>query len=207
MLHTLLAKHLEQARSLRSAISDERRDVLARIAAYVRQSQAELRPPQLVFVCTHNSRRSHLGQVWCQVAAHAHGLHSIRSHSAGTEVTACHPNTLSALESCGVQVSRGLESANPRAVLSFGPKLPATFAWSKTIDDPSLPQAGHCAVMVCGSADAKCPFLPNALRIGCTYVDPKISDGTPEEASTYLARSLQIACEMDLVMELATQGF
>ncbi len=206
MLHPLLAAHLDQARQLRSAISDERRGVLAQIAAYVRQAQTELRPPQLVFVCTHNSRRSHLGQVWAQIAAHAHGLHSVRTYSAGTEVTACHPNTLTALESCGVQVYRGHEVNNPRAVLSYGPQLPTSFAWSKTIHDASLPQAGHCAVMVCGSADAKCPFLPNALRIGCTYVDPKVSDGTPEQAAIYLARSLQIACEMDLVMELAKQG-
>jgi protein-tyrosine-phosphatase len=197
--------HLEKARGLRSEISSERRAVLGKIAAYVRSALHERRPPQLVFVCTHNSRRSHLGQVWAQIAAHAHGLHSVRTYSAGTEVTACHPNTLTALESCGVQVHRGGETENPRAVLSFGPQIPSTFAWSKTIHDPSLPQAGHCAVMVCGSADAKCPFLPNAHRIGCTYVDPKISDGSPAEAETYLARSLQIACEMDLVMQVAQQ--
>jgi arsenate reductase (thioredoxin) len=51
--------------------------------------------------------------------------------------------------------------------------------------------------MTCDEADQDCPFVKGAaLRISLPYEDPKVADGTPEEAARYDARSRQIATEM-----------
>jgi hypothetical protein len=39
------------------------------------------------------------------------------------------------------------------------------------------------------------------FRVAIPYVDPKVSDGKPEEAATYDERCLQIATEMLWVMQ------
>lgn len=50
-------------------------------------------------------------------------------------------------------------------------------------------------------ADENCPFIPGAYRrIPLTYIDPKVSDNTPEESSTYNERCKQIATEMFFMM-------
>ena len=50
--------------------------------------------------------------------------------------------------------------------------------------------------MTCSDADQNCPVVLGAeKRISLPYVDPKISDGTPEESKVYDERCLQIAIE------------
>ena len=52
------------------------------------------------FICTHNSRRSQLGQVWSFYAADYFNL-PISAFSGGTEVTAFHRNTVKTLTDVG----------------------------------------------------------------------------------------------------------
>jgi hypothetical protein len=55
--------------------------------------------------------------------------------------------------------------------------------------------------MTCSSADRGCPVVyGSAARFSTPYVDPKVSDGTAEEDSTYDARLRQIGTEMLYVM-------
>jgi hypothetical protein len=55
--------------------------------------------------------------------------------------------------------------------------------------------------MTCSSADKGCPLVYGSdARFSVPYVDPKVSDGTPEEAATYDARLRQIGTEMLYVM-------
>ena len=55
--------------------------------------------------------------------------------------------------------------------------------------------------MTCGEADAECPLVfGSAVRFAVPYLDPKTSDGSPEEAAAYDARSEQIGREMHHVM-------
>ena len=52
----------------------ERREELLRLAAFVRSRTDAGERAQLTFICTHNSRRSHLAQVWSQTAAAWYGV-------------------------------------------------------------------------------------------------------------------------------------
>ena len=55
--------------------------------------------------------------------------------------------------------------------------------------------------MVCEEANEACPVVEGAAtRFGLPYIDPKASDGTPEENRVYQQRSLEIGAEMFFAM-------
>jgi arsenate reductase len=143
--------------------------------------------PALNFICTHNSRRSHIGQFWGAVIPYWLGLPPIQSYSGGTEVTACHPNTLKALSDFGVEITALTEGTNPHYQLKFGEDIPTIEAWSKLYSDSANPQNNFAAIMTCTSADEGCPFVAGAIaRISLPFTDPKHADGTPQQDETYL---------------------
>jgi len=147
------------------------------------------------FICTHNSRRSHLGQIWGAAACDYHGISRIASFSGGTQATAMNPRIVAALERVGFEVV-GSPGENPRYAVRWSDEAGVT-CWSKTYADPANPASGFCAVMTCTDADEDCPVvLGAAARIALPFIDPKVSDDTPSEALTYDARCRQIAREI-----------
>ena len=61
--------------------------------------------------------------------------------------------------------------------------------FSKRYDDAANPKQGFAALMVCGEADAACPFVKGASgRVSMPYLDPKIYDGSTFEAAKYAER-------------------
>ncbi len=183
-------------------ISVERKVLLTQLANYIQKQKNTALPIQLIFVCTHNSRRSHLGQVWSKVAAHFYEVNSVETFSAGTEATAMHPNTREALISQGFEISGDFNLANPIYKVKSGEEV-ESICFSKTISDDRLPKSQFAAIMTCSDADENCPFIPGcAIRIPLTYEDPKVSDGTPQQLQTYQERSLQIARECLYVFSL-----
>ncbi|SDM35019.1 low molecular weight phosphatase family protein [Chryseobacterium taihuense] len=182
-------------------ISPERKALLEKLAAHIQRRINENKGINLVYVCTHNSRRSHLGQIWAKVAADFYGL-DIDTFSAGTETTAFNQNAISALISSGFEVKKSDETANPRYEVYFD-QAKYSLCFSKTIDDESLPKENFVAVMTCGDADENCPFIPGCdLRIGTTYFDPKSYDNSVIQNEKYTERSNQIAMECLYVFSL-----
>lgn len=164
---------------------------------------------KLIFVCTHNSRRSHMAQFWAAAAAEFCGVTGIETFSAGTEATAMHPHTVEALIECGFEINvPDSVASNPLYQVRLGGLLPVISGFSKALGHESLPTKNFCAVLVCDSAAEACPFVPGAnARIPVLYKDPKESDGTPKRRITYLNRSKEIAREMLWVMEDVTSTF
>lgn len=162
-------------------------------------------PTELIFICTHNSRRSHMGQIWAQAAAWHHGLDDVRTFSGGTEATAFNPRAVTALRDLGVGIhTPDPGAANPTYQVHLQPERPATTAWSKVYSAPENPQHGFAAVMTCSDADEACPLVFGAdSRFAIPYVDPKVSDGTAEESATYRERAEQIGTELFYVMSRA----
>lgn len=179
-------------------IPDQRKRTLSAIADYVRSKKSA----QLIFICTHNSRRSHLCQIWSAVIAEHLGLENIETYSGGTEATAFNPRAVAAIERAGFKVEKP-GGDNPQYKVYFdGEKKPVT-CFSKTFDDPYNPRENFAAVMTCADADENCPFVPGTeKRFAIPYVDPKESDGTSIEKQTYDERCLQIATEMYYMMSL-----
>jgi arsenate reductase len=185
-------------------ISEERKEILHKISAYIRFKEEE--PIALLFVCTHNSRRSMFGQVWAKVAAHYYGFENVETYSGGTEVTALNQNVVTALHHVGFDVKVEGNPINPTISLIFDRLENAVIGFSKTYDDKENPSVNLGAIMTCGHADENCPFIPGAeLRIPLTYKDPKISDGTAQEIETYAKRSEEIAREMLYLFHISTK--
>lgn len=178
-------------------IAPDRRARLAQIGAYVRACQAASRPARLMFICTHNSRRSHLAQLWAQAAAAHHGIADVLTYSGGTEATAFNPRAVAAAERAGFEISRAGGGANPVYLVRFDCQSGPLECFSKVYRHAANPQRDFCAVMVCSDADAKCPAVTGAAtRVALPYDDPKAFDGTPEEAAKYDERCRDIAREM-----------
>ena len=174
-------------------ITEDRKQILNKITSYIKQKDGN--QTNLIYVCTHNSRRSHFGQIWATVAADFYNIQNIKSYSAGTEQTAFHPNAIAALSRIGFNIESSKEKQNPKYVVNFGENK-STTCFSKTIDHKTLPQQNFAAIMTCDEAEQNCPFLPGAeTRIATTYQDPKTFDGTPQEAEKYDERCKQIALE------------
>ncbi|MDZ4849802.1 MAG: protein-tyrosine-phosphatase [Pirellulaceae bacterium] len=201
----------------RSDVSESRRELIEGAAAQIRKIYADRGSADLVFVCTHNSRRSQFGQVWAAIAAANYGL-KIQCHSCGTEATACNERTISALERAGLSFSKD-DVANPAVSLTLSsghanPVYSLVLAapqaklrlFSKAFGHPSLPQKNFVALMCCDDADKNCPVVNGAIaRIPLWYVDPKASDGKPDEATVYDGRCKQIAAEMFYLMQLVAK--
>lgn len=151
----------------------------------------------LTFICTHNSRRSHLAQVWASTAAIYFNIPSVHCYSGGTEITAVYPKILETLKDQGFSIGSLTEGGNAKYWLKAGGSCPPMLLFSKEYDHLYNPSSAYGAIMTCSQADEGCPFIPGALkRISISYEDPKVSDGTDLQTQVYSARSLQIAREM-----------
>ncbi len=192
-----LARYVEALLPELDSIPAERKQTLDRLAAFVEAEHAAGRTAKLVFICTHNSRRSHMAQIWSTTAAAFYGIDRVETYSGGTEATAFNPRAIAALQRAGFAIAEPPAGDNPHYQLGFAPSRPTIEAFSKAYSAPTNPQAEFAAVMNCSEADDACPSVAGAtLRISLAYDDPKLADGTPEEAARYDQRCLQIATEM-----------
>lgn len=176
-------------------IPAERKILLEKIAAFIKSKATNNEASKLVYVCTHNSRRSHFGQVWAAVAAAYYGIKNIQTFSGGTEATAFNPNAIKALRATGFDVKKTDESNNPVYEVYFSETEFVT-CFSKVYNHPGNPSQDFAAIMTCSEAEENCPFIPGSqLRIGTTYNDPKAFDNTILQDEKYTERSNQIAVE------------
>jgi len=83
-LYSSVQSYLEQREQEFDRIPKEHRTRLEELARYVRAGAANERPPRLTFVCTHNSRRSQIAQIWARTAAAHHGIAGAETYSGGT---------------------------------------------------------------------------------------------------------------------------
>lgn len=181
-------------------LSEERKTVLQPLIDYINSKKKEEKPIQLNFICTHNSRRSHLAQIWAQTVAEYFRIKSIKCYSGGTEATAVYPMVVETLENTGFEISKEGDNKNPIYSIKYALEKSPIIAFSKKYDDEANPAAGFAAIMTCSQADEGCPFVAGSeKRISIMYEDPKISDGTPQQQEVYAARSEQIAIEMKFV--------
>ncbi|PCI09321.1 MAG: protein-tyrosine-phosphatase [Flavobacteriaceae bacterium] len=183
-----------------NSISKERKFILQPLIDFIQDKINQQKDIKLNFICTHNSRRSHLSQVWAQVMARYFNIENVTCFSGGTEATAMYPMSGKVLEKSGFKIDKTTETSNPIYHISYAENANPTIAFSKTFDDAFNPKSEFSAILTCSHADENCPFIAGAeKRIPITYEDPKAFDNTPLQGAKYLERSLQIATEMKFV--------
>jgi arsenate reductase len=178
-------------------ISKNRKEVLQPLKVYLQARVLKKEAIRINFICTHNSRRSHLSQIWAQTMATYFGIKHVSCYSGGTEATALYPKVADTLERSGFQIQCIAVTENPIYSIKFAENADPIIGFSKKLDDAFNPQSKFAAVMTCNSADEACPFVPGAeIRIPITFEDPKAFDNTPQQSRMYQERSLQIAAEL-----------
>lgn len=180
-----------------STISEERKNILQPLIDFIQQKHTNQQEIRLNFICTHNSRRSHLSQVWAQTMAAYFDIKNVFCYSGGTEATALFPMAAQTLMNQGFQITTISEGTNPVYSIKYSENTHPIIGFSKTYDDTFNPQSDFAAILTCSSADQGCPFIAGAeKRIPITFEDPKAFDNTPQQAEKYEERSIQIATEL-----------
>lgn len=178
-------------------ISRERREILLPLTEYIQSKTNNQEPIRINFICTHNSRRSHLSQVWAQTMAYYFNIKNVQCYSGGTESTALFPMVAQTLKNNGFQIETISAGRNPIYSIKYAENEPPIIGFSKKLDDDFNPKSEFVAVLTCSQADGDCPFIAGAeKRIPITFDDPKAFDNTPLQAEKYQERSLQIATEL-----------
>lgn len=175
----------------------DRKEVLEPLISFIQQKVDDRKEVNLNFICTHNSRRSHLAQIWAQTAASFFTIPEVHCYSGGTETTALFPKIAEVLAEQGFSIFSIADTANPVYAVKYDDNSLPIIGFSKKYDSLFNPVSAFAAIMTCSQADDGCPFIPGAeKRIPITFEDPKISDNTPDQTAVYAERSLQIAEEM-----------
>jgi arsenate reductase len=182
------------------SVSNERKEVLQPLIAYIQNKVNINKEIRLNFICTHNSRRSHLSQIWAQTMAFHFGIKNVFCYSGGTEATAMFPKVSETLTNQGFQIQKLSQETNPVYAVKFDENQHSIVCFSKTYFDDFNPKSKFGAIMTCNNADEGCPMVFGAeARFPIKYEDPKAFDGTDIMSEKYAERSLQIASEMYFV--------
>jgi arsenate reductase (thioredoxin) len=180
-----------------ATVSNKRKTVLKPLIEFIQTKVDENKEIRLNFICTHNSRRSHLSQIWAQTMAHYFNVKNVFCYSAGTEATALFPMIIETLQNAGFRINTISENNNPRYDILYSKNEQPIIGFSKTLDDEFNPTSEFAAIMTCTQADEGCPFIAGAeKRISVPFEDPKVFDNTPQQAEKYKERSQQIATEI-----------
>jgi arsenate reductase (thioredoxin) len=202
-IYTELVKCIERFKNDFLKIPAERKAILHEISTYVTAKRQKNEAAQLNFICTHNSRRSHISQLWAQACAAYYQIDSVYCFSGGTEATAFNPRAVNAMREAGFKIIPTDQSDNPRYEVRFSNSHPALIAFSKVYSDPFNPTSHFAAIMTCSHADENCPLVIGAeKRISLPFNDPKDFDGTPIEAEKYRERVLEIGMEISYAFSI-----
>ena len=189
-------------------IDQSRTELLKSIGLIIAKQLKENNSVNLNYICTHNSRRSQLSQVWSCYAATYFKHTTINSFSGGTAVTSFFRNTVKTLEEVGFQFQLNTFShQNPEYSINYKGSSNPIIGFSKLYDDPHNSKP-FIAITTCSNADENCPFIPDAIqRFHLPFTDPKISDNTLDQSKKYLETNKQIAGEIHFIFKMIQDSF
>jgi hypothetical protein len=183
------------------SVAADRKEVLNSIAGDIVARLKAGKRADLTFICTHNSRRSHMSQIWAATAAYYYGLDGVSTFSGGTQATACNCRTVAAMRRVGFDIEDATAGDNPIYLVRYAADRPVIKAYSKLYNADGNPTDDFIALMTCSVADKTCPVVQGASsRYAIHYVDPRLCDDTPVETEAYNARCREIAQEMFYIM-------
>ncbi|MDF1697875.1 MAG: hypothetical protein P1U56_18650 [Saprospiraceae bacterium] len=187
---------IDQMKSEVGMIETERQSELSDVSALIASMLKDNQNVNIIVVCTHNSRRSQLGEAWINILSNYFGLSSIKAFSGGMETTAFNERMVSAMKSLNIPVKLVEDGQNPRYIIEDIGK-DGHLMFSKVYDDELNPQSGYIALMVCDHADENCPVVIGMKhRIPLRYKDPKAFDGTELEEKAYKDKVKEVGREM-----------
>ncbi|WP_192812797.1 low molecular weight phosphatase family protein [Pedosphaera parvula] len=198
-----LRPYVQEVANELGMVSAERRVMLDAIATNVASQLRSGKEAQLTFICTSNSRRSHMSQIWAQTAAYYYGLNDVHAFSGGTQATACNCRTVAVMRRVGFTIEDATTGDNPVYLVRYAQDRPPIRAYSKRYNADANPKRDFIALMTCSVADKTCPLVEGAIsRYAIHYADPRVCDDTPTETTAYNERCREIAREMFYIMSV-----
>jgi len=191
----------------KNKITTKRKIELDVISSIINQHIKELISLDIIVVCTHNSRRSQLGEAWINSLVNYFNIKNVKAYSGGMEVTTFNERMVNALCECGFNLEEEESGSNPKYVFrEVG--MDDHLMFSKVYDDSMNPQSGFMAFMVCGHADENCPIVEGMkYRIPLRYKDPKEFDDTDQEQEAYIDKVKEIGREMYYLLDKVKLSF
>ncbi|BDD11434.1 arsenate reductase (plasmid) [Fulvitalea axinellae] len=198
-----LDKYIAEVALELAAVPANRVSEIERLAESIKSTLRIRDFVNLSFICTHNSRRSHIAQVWAGALAVHFGFDEkrIRTFSGGTVITVPNVRVISGLRRAGFEVDPITCSKGPAYLVTFAPDYPPIKLYSKLYDDPSNPKQDFYAIITCQEANKACPAgIGTDHRSLLKYEDPQRYDDTPLEDIMYDKCIREIGREMYLLM-------
>ena len=159
------------------------------------------------FICTHNSRRSQLSEIWLRYAAFKLGIKGLYSYSGGSEATAFNIRMVKALQDYGFDLRQMRTGNNPVYKLYINDEAVGPKMFSKKYSHEHNPTENFIAVMVCSDADQNCPLVEGAsARVSLPYLDPKAFDNTLDESKAYSSKVKEIGRELLYVLSIVNEN-
>ena len=172
-------------------IHNERLKIFDKIIKSINQNTMNNSYPNILFVCTHNSRRSQFAEIWANTI-NCILKQKIKIFSAGIFKTAVHYQVINAIRDAGFNIRK----KGNNYYLKYSNNYKEIKIYSKKIDDINT-NSFLIVINTCSDADINCPSLPNTLeRFLLSYEDPKISDNTKFEKKIYQETCKKIASEI-----------
>lgn len=200
---------IERLESEEFLIDEERQALLRQVATKIQQELIQNDQAEVLVICTHNSRRSQLGELWLRVLCDYFDVSNINSYSGGTEATAFNERMVTALSRAGFQITQRSNGSNPKYEIHWAhnqKNIPPMF--SKVYNADINPSSEFIAILVCDQADEECPIIYGAkARFFIGYQDPKTLDDTPKEAENYDAKVAEIGREMTYLVKQLRSTF
>lgn len=184
-------------------IDANRIQLLTTIAKFTANELKSNKKVNLNYICTHNSRRSQLAQVWSSYASNYYNLSKIKSFSGGTDVTAFYRNTVKTLQEVGFNFQIiEFSHQNPVYSINYTNCKNPIIGFSKLYND-EFNKKPFIAITTCSNAEENCPFIPNAIkRFHLPFNNPKTFDNSLYKAEKYLETNKQIAGEVHFIFEM-----
>jgi arsenate reductase len=183
-------------------IDENRKQLLKSIAIYIAKQVTANKKVNLNYICTHNSRRSQLAQVWSSYATNYYKFSDINSFSGGTVATAFYRNTVKTLQEVGFtfQIIE-FSHQNPVYAINYKNGINPIVGFSKLYDD-EYNKKPFIAITTCSNAAENCPFITDAIeRFHLPFNDPKTFDNTLYQSEKYLEINQQIAGEIHFIFK------
>ena len=174
-----------------NSISKKRLKILDKIINELNKNTLKNNYPKIIFICTHNSRRSQLAEIWSHTFSFIFKKKN-KIFSAGTSKEEFNIRAINVLEKIGFKI----KEEGKKYIFNFSENCNSIHMYSKDISELNL-KNHFITIMTCADSDKNCPAIPNALaRILLSYKDPKSFDNSKQETNKYIATSKKIALEL-----------
>ena len=188
-------------KSIDMGLEKDRKDKLIELAQIIKKNHDQQNIVKIIFICTHNSRRSQFSQVWAHISSLYFKLDFLAFYSGGTEVDSVNLNVINALSNSGLKIEKK-QTGEKVYLLKSSKRDNGINLYSKEYSCKSNPAKHFIAIMTCFNADQMCPVIKGAdKKVFLPYPDPRTSDQTGLEKKIYGKINAVIAKEMFYLMK------